>query len=1233
MKKNVLALFCIVMILSAAICVFTACNDGKKTEPAYQGMTISRNVNISSASTNGVATTASDVNDEDNDFTVEQDGEIVEDMEEIITIEVITDDEVKYYVNPGESFVVQVHISNPDSYEIQSFTLNGKKYANYMFMQGSTMELLLLEVTAPTTSGYMDLTIDAIKYIDGTEIKDVRMDGSQTIKAGVAYENDPEVVVGNEIIGTTTFSLDVNMIDADRIVRMTSAKVYLTDGENHVSKQLVRGMNHIEFDNLTMGKSYKYGIVAEYDKVDGAGDKAHWLYEKSFSTLKAFAVTDAEIGQESIDFTVTKTGTAGQITAIRLLETDGTVVQSLSDLNERKFENLLSNHEYKMDIAFSYQVSGNTVEDKTTIRFKTKAKTAPVVYISNLTSTQTRIGFAINTVDSDNILIIKKIELYRNNELVKTAADLSVREFTGLLSNNVYTIKVTYEYDLNDGDGAHSECLTAQKATEAKTAPAVSISNLTSTQTRIGFAINTVDSDNILVIKKIELYKNNELVKTASDLSVREFTGLLSNNVYTVKVTYEYDLNDGDGAHSEYLTAQKATEAKTAPTVEMKNFISTQTALSFEIKKSDIDNILSLNSIQLFDGETLVKNLSKTDTAFEINELQSGIMYTAKITYSYDLNDGAGVHTKTVSVIYPTLVESVAVSEVALVNNSQIKLGEELNLRIYFNNPNDINLVSIFVNGIKVQIVGGDRRTYAIVKFIPDEAGLVDFYVDKVEYNFCDVLVTQDVDSLAHITYPVFNDLDIKFEGVSANPYEYTGDGIYLTFDNPHNYKVYKINNSKDFIQISNNQFYYSDTHNDWDIKIENIEYGYDSYGTTTQALTYSSNRSLCDFYKEISTVDEFLNMTPDGYYILMNDLDLRSVNITHSINFSHLNGNGHTIRGLHNVIDTASQNHYEIFIGKSIFDILFTELYFSYVNNANESLRVSLFGDINLYNCTVQGDINTRGNINFYGYNTDDYGYETGLIKQYNDSNTFDLGVTIDDVYSRKVQSGNKLTGSKSNISLENGFLYYKCGESARVMLGRYAKEDLIDFEMASDVIFVTNWKNIGNENLKTVKLGNSLTSIGSYAFSGCRGLTSVTIGNSVTSIGSAAFRDCNGLTSITIPDSVTSIGYDAFSGCSGLTSVTIGNSVTSIGEGAFSYCSKLTSVTIPNSVTSIGDYAFSSRYGLTSVYYKGTQSEWNKISSADIGNATCYFYSEEQPTDEGNYWHYDENGNIVKW
>ena len=120
--------------------------------------------------------------------------------------------------------------------------------------------------------------------------------------------------------------------------------------------------------------------------------------------------------------------------------------------------------------------------------------------------------------------------------------------------------------------------------------------------------------------------------------------------------------------------------------------------------------------------------------------------------------------------------------------------------------------------------------------------------------------------------------------------------------------------------------------------------------------------------------------------------------------------------------------------------------------------------------------------------------------------------------------------------------------------------------------------------QGCKTTVIPNSVTSIGDYAFYGS-GLTSITIPNSVTSIGSSAFSGCSSLTSVTMGNGVTTIGESAFSYCSGLTSVTMGNGVTTIGERAFSGCSSLTSITIPDNVTTISEHLFDHCSKLTTV------------------------------------------------
>ena len=52
--------------------------------------------------------------------------------------------------------------------------------------------------------------------------------------------------------------------------------------------------------------------------------------------------------------------------------------------------------------------------------------------------------------------------------------------------------------------------------------------------------------------------------------------------------------------------------------------------------------------------------------------------------------------------------------------------------------------------------------------------------------------------------------------------------------------------------------------------------------------------------------------------------------------------------------------------------------------------------------------------------------------------------------------------------------------------------------------------------------------------------GIKTVTIGDGITSIGDAVFEGCSGLTELTLPNSVTSIGGYAFAYCSGLSKIT---------------------------------------------------------------------------------------------
>ena len=111
---------------------------------------------------------------------------------------------------------------------------------------------------------------------------------------------------------------------------------------------------------------------------------------------------------------------------------------------------------------------------------------------------------------------------------------------------------------------------------------------------------------------------------------------------------------------------------------------------------------------------------------------------------------------------------------------------------------------------------------------------------------------------------------------------------------------------------------------------------------------------------------------------------------------------------------------------------------------------------------------------------------------------------------------------------------------------------------------------------------LGNNVTSVDDYAFSGCRKLEGIIIPDAVNAIGEYAFSDCSDMSSVRIGKGTNTIGQYAFSGCKSLTSINIGDSTRFINQFAFQDCSSLSAIIVPKGVRSIGDNTF---FGCTSL------------------------------------------------
>lgn len=215
--------------------------------------------------------------------------------------------------------------------------------------------------------------------------------------------------------------------------------------------------------------------------------------------------------------------------------------------------------------------------------------------------------------------------------------------------------------------------------------------------------------------------------------------------------------------------------------------------------------------------------------------------------------------------------------------------------------------------------------------------------------------------------------------------------------------------------------------------------------------------------------------------------------------------------------------------------------------------------------------------------------------------------------------------TSGKTPTSYANPMRY------AKSFYANGGKNELTKITVPSNVTAIGAWQFTGFENVTEISFSssNSVTSIGTGAFSGCTKITSFAVPKNAT-LGERILAGCISLKTLSMPTSSLKgekangypVGYlfgeeefaesytvrqaipseeaaAAYWIPRALTEIVLTDaSATTVSSNAFINCSHIQTVRIPQNISLIGSYAFFKCSDLTDIYYGGTREEWNAVT-----------------------------------
>jgi len=560
---------------------------------------------------------------------------------------------------------VTVDVSITDPYltvDIQS--LDAVLYEAGVEVDRLTLDSLSDSVTFTQISSDMTYTVKIESNLDYGE---AAIRENQVLDETVFQSLDVSPNIDYVIDNTTVSRIDITLNEADPYNVFTGVnrfiEVFDESGALINTFSEVSDETEISLTNLLSDHEYRFVYSAAVDYSDGSGTLTRELHSETIST-DAYSEPSASInginpGEEDVDFSLSLSdpdslGATLDSVVLNLSGSEADRIDAPSQ-GSHTFSTLYSDTAYALVLTYSYDMQdGNGVQTVSVEEtFTTLAYTEPDVNISENTLDETSINFDVTLTDPDGKLSsLESIELYMDGTLQDSIEppNFGSHSFTGLLSDTAYTIKATYTYELNNNEGTVTSTSEYAFQTDAYSEPSLSITTSAISEETADVTVSLSDPDSRATLEEyvLESSLGVEDTKSTSIEGVTNYTTLYSNETYTVRVTYTYDLNNNEGPQTVEETHTFTTEAYSKPSAELTNldFVGSDLSVDVSTLVDPDGRVTTLNLVLYVDGvqaQTLTAITANTTQTFtDVYEVDKE--FTVVLTADYDLNESSGVY-------------------------------------------------------------------------------------------------------------------------------------------------------------------------------------------------------------------------------------------------------------------------------------------------------------------------------------------------------------------------------------------------------------------------------------------------------------------------------------------------------------------------------------------------------------------------------------------------------------